>query len=143
MIWLLFGHLHTSSHPRRTVMVIKLTVYPCICVYVCVRIYIYIIHACLYTFLKVGTENYWEWYFAVVSVLFHFRPRKFLFQGLQIFLLFFFFYSFSFSSFAGTLNCILVFYLLSPFRRYLERLINFTSSTYGYSYIVCNIYKES
>lgn len=30
----------------------------CLRMHLCVRIYIYIIHACLYMFLKVGTENY-------------------------------------------------------------------------------------
>jgi len=58
MIHLIFGHLHTPNYPRRTVMVIKLIVYLCICVCVCISIYI--VHAWVYTFLKVGIEIYWE-----------------------------------------------------------------------------------
>lgn len=133
MVCWIFGYLHTPSHPRWTVMLTKLTVYPCICVY----IHIYIIHAWLYMFLKVSIENYWEWAQCLCSFTWDQRNFFSIFSNLIFYFLFLIFFLFFFSL-QGLLNV----YLLSPFRIYLETLSNVPSSSYWYANIFCNICKE-
>lgn len=118
IICLIFCHLHIPNHPKRTVIVKKITVYPCI--YVCVYIQTY--------------NSYMHSSMCFSKLILRIIGFNILLQCLC---------SFTwdkgnfFSKFSKLIFLILfcrdsehiyIFYLLSLFRRYLERLINVTSS---------------
>lgn len=95
------------------------------------------IYTCM--FLKVDIENYLEWYFTEVCVIFHMRPRKLLFQIFPTSFIIFLF------SFARTLNIFIIF-IYSPHLEdtWRDKLMLFqvTSINCWYSNIVCNIRKR-